>query len=80
MILRHCGKFLKVLHIHSYGNEKYRFECHDLSTKEEKVFRFNMSGLLEAADYAFKVMKSSKDIFFLDLDQKGKWIVVNRGR
>ena len=35
-----------------------------------------MSGLLEAIDHAFKVMKSPKDVFFLDLDNKGEWKVV----
>jgi hypothetical protein len=36
-----------------------------------------MSGLLEAIDQAFKIMKSPKDLFFLDLDNKGKWKIVN---
>ncbi len=76
MILRHCGNFLKVFHIHSFGNETYRFECQDLATKEEKMFQFILSGLLEAADYAFKVMRSSKDVFFLDIEH-GQWKVFN---
>lgn len=78
MILRHLGKLLKVLHIDSYGNKKYRFECQDLSTEEEKVFRFNIAGLLEAADYAFQIMNSSKDIFFVDLDHNGEWTVLTQ--
>ena len=41
------------------------------------LYRFIVSGLLDAADQAFKVMKSPKDIFFLDLDNNGKWKVVN---
>jgi len=76
MILRHCGNLFKVSNIHSYGNKTFRFECQDIATKEEKLFQFILSGLLEAVDYAFKVMRSSKDIFFLDLEHN-QWDVYN---
>ncbi len=74
MILRHCGNLFKVSNIHSFGNKTFRLECQDLITKEYKMFQFILSGLLEATDYAFQVMKSQKDIFFLDLEQC-KWNV-----
>ena len=35
-----------------------------------------MLGLIEAANCAFQEMKSPKDVFFLDLDNKGEWKVV----
>jgi hypothetical protein len=77
MILR-CGRrFYKVLKLRSKGDNSYTFECKDLDTKESREFQFKMSGLLEAADHAFSVMKSPKDIFFLDLDNEGKWKIVN---
>ena len=65
MILRHCGNLFKVSNIHSYGNKTYRFECQDLVTKEENYSNLS-SGLLEAVDYAFKVMRN-KGHFLLDL-------------
>lgn len=77
MILRCGGRFCKVLKIRSSGNNNYTFECKDLDTRKNKILQFNMSGLLEAADQAFKMMKSRKDIFFLDLDNNGEWKVVN---
>jgi len=77
MILRCGGRFYKVLKLRSTGDNNYIFECKDLDTKEEKTLEYKLSGLLEAADQAFKVMKSPKDIFFLDLDNEGKWEVVN---
>jgi hypothetical protein len=77
MILRCSGRFYKVLKLSSKGDNSYTFECKDLDTKESREFQFRMTGLLEAADRAFSVMKSSKDIFFLDLDNNGKWKVVN---
>jgi hypothetical protein len=77
MILRCGGRFYKVPKLRSKGDNSYTFECKDLDTKENREFQFRMSGLLEAADRAFSVMKSPKDIFFLDLDSNGKWKIVN---
>jgi hypothetical protein len=39
-----------------------------------------MLGLLEALDRAVAVMKSPKDIFFLDLDRNGEWKIVNENQ
>lgn len=76
MILRCGGRFCKVLKLTSKGDNSYTFECKDLDTKESREFEFRMAGLLEAADRAFSIMKSPKDIFFLDLDNNGKWKIV----
>lgn len=80
MILRQKGKFFKVIKARSQGDNNYVFECKDLDTKEDKTLQFNLSGFLEAADRAFQVMKSPKDIFFLDLDRNGEWKVVNEDK
>ena len=77
MILRFKGKFYKVIRSRSQVDNNYVFECKDLDTKEDKTLQLNLSGFLEAADQAFKVMKSPKDIFFLDLDRNGEWKVIN---
>ena len=77
MILRCGGCFYKILKLRSTEDNNYLFECKDLDTKESKVFRSTLSGLLEAADRAFRMMKSPEDIFFLDLDRNGIWKVVN---
>jgi hypothetical protein len=77
MILRFKGKFYKVIRSRSQVDNNYVFECKDPDTKEDKTLCFNMSGFLEAADQAFKVMKSPKDIFFLDLDRNGEWKIIN---
>jgi hypothetical protein len=77
MILRSSGRFYKVLKLTSSGENNYTFECKDLNTKEDKILHFKMSGLLEAADRAFEVMKSPKDVFLLDLDRNGTWKVIN---
>jgi len=76
MILRCEGRFYKVLKLRSKGDISYIFKCKDLDTKESKEFQLSTTGLLEAADRAFSIMKSPKDIFFLDLDNEGKWKIV----
>jgi hypothetical protein len=80
MILRYSGRFYKVIKVRSHGDNSYTFECKDLDTKKSQVLKFSLSGFLEAADKAFKVMKSPKDIFFLDLDSGGKWKIVNEDK
>jgi hypothetical protein len=80
MILRCGGRFYKVLKLRSKGDNSYTFKCKDLDTKESREFQFKMSGLLEAADNAFSIMKDPKDIFFLDLDKNGKWKIVTENQ
>lgn len=77
MILRYSGRFYKVINVRSRGDNSYTFECKDIDTKESRILKFSLSGFLEAADQAFLVMKNPKDILFLDLDNEGKWKVVN---
>lgn len=80
MILRCGGRFYKVLKLKSNGENSYTFECKDLDTKENREFQFKMTGLLEAAERAFLIMKSPKDVFFLDLDNNGEWKIVTEGQ
>ena len=78
MILRYGGRFYKVIKVRSIGDNSYIFECKDIdTTKQSRILKFSISGFLEAADRAFSIMKSPKDIFFLDLDKHGKWKIVN---
>ncbi len=47
---------------------------------EMLLLTLNMFGFLEALDKALPAMKNPKDIFFLDLDNKGEWKVVNEDK
>jgi hypothetical protein len=76
MILRCGGRFYKVLKVRTAEENSYTFECRGLDSKESKVFKYRLSGLLEALDRAFSIMKSPKDIFLLDLDRNGEWKIV----
>jgi hypothetical protein len=76
MILRYRSCFLKVIKVRSSGDNDWTFECRDLNTnKQDQTLRLNQSGFLEALDKALPAMKNPKDVFFLDLDNNGKWSV-----
>lgn len=77
MNLHYNGRFYKVINVRSHGDNNYTFECKDIETKQSRTLKFSLSGFLEAADRAFSIMKNPKDIFFLDLDNEGKWEVVS---
>ncbi|MCJ7634454.1 hypothetical protein MUP77_18935 [Candidatus Bathyarchaeota archaeon] len=77
MILRYNGRFYKVIKVRSRGDKNYIFECKDIDSKQSKTLKLSLSGFLEAVDKALPAMKSPKDFFFLDLDNKGEWKVVN---
>jgi len=80
MILRYNGRFYKVIKVRSRGDNSYTFECKDIDTKQSRTLKFSLSGFLEAADRAFLAMKSPKDIFFLDLDNNGKWKIATENQ
>lgn len=77
MILRYSGRFYKVIKVSSRGDNTWTFECSDLDTRKRRILNLNLSGFLEAVGKALPAMKSPKDIFLLDLDNKGEWKVVN---
>ncbi len=59
------------------GDGNFTFERADLQTKKREILKLKLSGYLEAMEKALPAMKSPKDIFYLDLDNKGKWKVIN---
>jgi len=77
MNLHYDGRFYKVIKVRSRGDNSYTFDCKDLDTKQSRTLKFSLSGFLEAVDKALPAMKGPKDIFFLDLDNKGKWKVIS---
>jgi hypothetical protein len=82
VILRYGGRLYRVLEVRTAEENSYTFECRDLESKQSRVFKYELvgyesAGLLDALDRAFSTMKSSRDIFFLDLDDNGKWKIIN---
>ena len=60
------------------GGNWWTFECKDLEKKLNRVFKYEMLGMLEALDSAAFVMKDPKDILLSDLDNQGKWGIMAR--
>jgi hypothetical protein len=77
MILCYKGQFLKVITARSQGENNWGFECKHLDTKQNQTLTLNLSVFLEALDKALPAMENPKDIFLLDLDNRGQWKVVN---
>jgi hypothetical protein len=77
-ILRRKGRFYKVITTRHTGGNWWTFECKDLEKKLNRVFKYEMLGMLEALDSAAFVMKDPKDILLSDLDNQGKWGIMAR--
>ena len=79
-ILRRKGRFYKVIKTkHTRGNW-WTFECKDIDSKQNVVFKFEMLGMLKTLDSAASVMKDPKDILLMDLDNKGKWSILTKNQ
>jgi len=77
-ILRRKGRFFKVITTRHTGGNWWTFECKNLETKLNRVFKYEMLGMLEALDSAASVMKDAKDILLIDLDNQGKWKIITK--
>ena len=76
LILRHRGCFFKVITTRHTGGNWWTFECKDIESKQNQVFKYQMLGMLEALDSAASMMKDPKDILLIDLDNQGKWKIM----
>ena len=56
----------------------WAFECKDIESKQNRVFKYEMWGMLEALDSAASVMKDAEDILLIDLDNQGKWKMMTK--
>jgi hypothetical protein len=50
----------------------------DIESKQPKVFKYEMLGMLEALDSAASMLKDPKDILLIDLDNQGKWKIMTK--
>ena len=58
----------------------WTFECRDLETRQNHVFKHQMLGMLEAMDAAASKLKDPKDILLIDLDNQGKWKITTKNQ
>ena len=79
-ILRRKGHFYKVIKTKQTRANWWTFECKDIESKQAVSFDFEMLGMLEVLDSAVSVMKDSRDILFMDLDNQGKWGILPKNQ
>jgi hypothetical protein len=60
------------------GDNWWMFECKDIESKQNQVFKYKMLGMLEAMDAAARVTKDPEDILLMDLDNKGLWKIIEK--
>jgi hypothetical protein len=78
LILRRRGRFFKVITTRNTGGNWWTFECMDIESKQNRVFKYEMLGMLEALDKAASKLKDPKDILLIDLDNRGKWVIMTK--
>ena len=62
----------------SAGGSWWTFECKDVESKQNQVFKYQMLGMLEAMDAAASKLKDPKDILLIDLDNHRKWKIMTK--
>ena len=60
------------------GDNWWTFECKDIESKQNHVFKYQMLDMLEAMDAAASKLKDPKDILLIDLDNQGKWKIMTK--
>jgi len=70
-ILKRYGVYYKVISVRHTEDFYWILNCIDLDTKQKKVLRYQLLGMLEALETAAKKLKHQKDIMLIDLDDNG---------
>ena len=77
LILRHRGRFYKVMHTRHAKDNRWMFKCKDVEKEKDIAFNFQILRMWEILDKT-STMNDSKDILLIDFDQKGKWMILAR--
>jgi len=60
------------------GGNRRTFECRDIESKQNRRFKYEMVGMLEAMDSAASMMKDPKDTLLIDIDNQGEWKMMTK--
>jgi len=77
-MLRRNGGLYKVFTTRHTGDNWWTFECMDIESRVNRVFKYQMLGIIEALDSAAAVMKDPKDVLMIDLDNQGKCKIMTK--
>jgi hypothetical protein len=79
-ILRCNGRLYKVFTTRHRGDNWWTFECMDIESRVNRVFKYQMLGIIEALESAASMMKDPKDVLMIDLDNQGKCKIMTKER
>ena len=71
-MLKRGGHWYKVLSARHTGDNWWTFECLDIESKVNGVFKYQLLGIIEALEAATSITKDPKDVLMIDLDDQGK--------
>jgi len=77
-MLRCNGRLYKVFTARHTGDNWWTFECLDIESRVNRVFKYQMLGIIEALESAASVTKDPKDILMIDLDNQGKCKIMTK--
>jgi len=59
-ILRRGGRFFKVIKTRRTGGNWWTFECKDIESKQNRVFKYEMLGIYEALDSVASILPMNR--------------------
>jgi len=77
-MLRRNGRLYKVFTARRTEGDWWIFECLDIKSRQNQVFKYQMLGIIEALESAASVMKDPKDILLINLDNQGKCKIMTK--
>ena len=78
LILRRNERLYKVFSARRTEGDWWTFECMDIESRQNQVFKYEMLGIVEALDSAASLMKDPKDVLMIDLDNQGKCKIMTK--
>jgi len=60
LILRRNGRFFKVIKTRHTGGNWWTFECKDIESKQNRVFKYEMLGIYEALDSVASILPMNR--------------------
>jgi len=77
-MLRRNGRLYKVFTARHTGDNWWTFECLDIESRVNRVFKYQMLGIIEALESAASITKDPKDVLMIDLDNQGKCKIMTK--
>jgi predicted nucleic acid-binding protein len=76
-MLRRNGRLYKVFTARHMKDNWWTFECLEIESRVNRVFKYQMLGIIEALESAAST-KDPKDVLMIDLDNQGKCKIMTK--